>query len=45
MPSILSTLVEMKREVAVFPIREYWIDIGQMDDFQRANGDFPKVFQ
>lgn len=44
MPSILTQLVAMKREVAVFPVREYWIDIGQMDDFQRANGEYHKVF-
>lgn len=45
MPSLLSRLTEARREVAIFPIREYWIDIGQMDDFQRANGDFPTVFK
>jgi dTDP-glucose pyrophosphorylase len=29
---------------AAFPIREYWMDIGRMDDFHRANGDYDKFF-
>jgi NDP-sugar pyrophosphorylase family protein len=32
-------------ETAVFPIREYWMDIGQMDDFRQANGQFDEVFR
>ena len=28
------------RDTAAFPIREYWIDIGQVDDLARANGDW-----
>ena len=30
---------------AAFPIREYWIDIGQVDDFTRANGDYSGMFE
>jgi dTDP-glucose pyrophosphorylase len=33
------------RETAAFPIREYWIDIGQIDDLARANGDFRGLFE
>ncbi|SDX28738.1 nucleotidyltransferase family protein [Paenibacillus sp. CF384] len=29
---------------SAFPIREYWIDIGRLDDFERANGEFLEVF-
>jgi NDP-sugar pyrophosphorylase family protein len=25
--------------VVGYPIREYWLDIGQMEDYQRANAD------
>jgi NDP-sugar pyrophosphorylase family protein len=28
-----------------FPIREYWLDIGQIDDLTRANGDYPATFE
>jgi dTDP-glucose pyrophosphorylase len=45
MPDLFQSLLAAKRMVAVFPIREYWIDIGQMDDFQRANGEFDRVFR
>ncbi len=32
-------------ETAAFQIREYWIDIGQLDDFARANGDYGGLFE
>jgi len=28
----------------VFPIREYWLDIGQLEDYKKANGDFKGNF-
>jgi len=31
-------------KVAVFPIREYWLDIGKIDDYERANGEYNDVF-
>lgn len=36
MPDLFSALIAAGREPAVFPIREYWIDIGRLDDFKRA---------
>ena len=44
MPSLYEKLIESKKEAAVFPLREYWIDIGHMSDFERAQGDFKKIF-
>lgn len=44
-PVLLKTLLTKEKEIAVFPIREYWIDIGRLDDYERANNDFLKVFQ
>lgn len=44
MPTLFEQLVAREQETAVFPIREYWLDIGRMDDFQRAEGEFGKVF-
>lgn len=44
MPTLLEKLIEQKKETAVFPIREYWLDIGQLSDYDRANGDFMRVF-
>jgi dTDP-glucose pyrophosphorylase len=39
MPDLFSDLIGRGRQPAVFPIREYWIDIGRMDDFERAAGE------
>lgn len=44
MPDLFKRLMERDMETAVFPIREYWMDIGQMDDFHRANGQFEEAF-
>ncbi|MFC5401727.1 nucleotidyltransferase family protein [Cohnella soli] len=44
MPTLFEQLIEKKRNTIVFPIREYWIDIGRLDDFERAAGEFAQVF-
>jgi NDP-sugar pyrophosphorylase family protein len=44
MPDLFKRLMDRGGDTAVFPIREYWMDIGQMDDFHRANGHFEEVF-
>jgi len=44
MPSLFEKLLENKMETTVFPIREYWLDIGKLDDFERANGEYDEVF-
>lgn len=44
MPNLFEKLIEVKKETAVFPVREYWLDIGQLPDYDRANGDFLSVF-
>lgn len=45
MPHLFESLIRANRPTAAFPICEYWLDIGRKDDFARANGDFPKVFE
>ena len=37
MPNLLQDAVNRGMRAAVFPIHEYWIDIGRMEDLQRAN--------
>ncbi len=44
MPDLFNQFVQKKLEAIVFPIHEYWLDIGQIDDFKRANGDFEELF-
>ena len=45
MPSLIEKLIEQKDETVVFPIREYWLDIGHLADYERANGEFALVFK
>ncbi|MHB1101069.1 MAG: nucleotidyltransferase family protein [Burkholderiales bacterium] len=40
MPTLFEKLIEANRETSVFPIREYWLDIGHLEDFQRANVEY-----
>jgi NDP-sugar pyrophosphorylase family protein len=44
MPSLFQTLMADRQEAVVFPIREYWLDIGHMADYDRANGEFARNF-
>lgn len=45
MTTLLEKVRENRGEIIPFPIREYWLDIGQMSDFERANSDFHKLFK
>lgn len=36
MPTLLESEIAENRAVNMFPIHEYWLDIGRMDDFDRA---------
>jgi dTDP-glucose pyrophosphorylase len=36
MPNLLEREIGAGRDVNMFPVHEYWLDIGRMDDFQRA---------
>lgn len=45
MPTLFEKLLAMKQEIAPFPIREYWLDIGRLDDLERAKGEYPEVFK
>jgi dTDP-glucose pyrophosphorylase len=44
MPSLFKILKQKDGRAAVFPIHEYWMDIGQIKDFERANGEYPSYF-
>jgi NDP-sugar pyrophosphorylase family protein len=44
MPDLLNALMEQGRPVGSFPIHEYWLDIGQMQDFHTAQTDYRRLF-
>ncbi|HWA36435.1 MAG TPA: nucleotidyltransferase family protein [Burkholderiales bacterium] len=39
MPALFEKLIRTGRETVAFPIREYWLDIGQLSDLERAMTD------
>lgn len=43
MTELIAKLIAEGIHVACFPVVEYWIDIGQPDDFQRAQEDMRKL--
>jgi dTDP-glucose pyrophosphorylase len=44
MPQLFEALTAANRPAAAFPIHEYWMDIGRMDDLERANDEFSEHF-
>jgi dTDP-glucose pyrophosphorylase len=44
MPDLFKRLINDKQIVSVFPLREYWMDIGKIDDYERAKGEYYEVF-
>lgn len=45
MTQLFQAMIDQDLGTTVFPIREYWLDIGQLTDLERAKGDFPGVFR
>lgn len=45
MPTLFDEVLAAGQDVAAFPIREYWQDIGQPDDLHRAMSDYDSVFR
>lgn len=43
MPTLFEKLMELGKKTTAFPIHEYWLDIGQVDDFQRANENYKEL--
>jgi dTDP-glucose pyrophosphorylase/CBS domain-containing protein len=39
MPSFLESIISDGRKVTMFPVHEYWLDIGRVEEFNRAQGD------
>jgi len=45
MPTLIEEVLSEKGNVGGFPITEYWMDIGQMPDFEQAQADYEVHFQ
>jgi len=44
MTELFGAILREKKMTAVFPIREYWLDVGRMTDLEKANWAYEKEF-
>lgn len=44
MPTLFEKLIKLSKNVISFPIREYWLDIGRIEEYQKANEEYKEVF-
>ena len=44
MTSLFEKIIKADKHVSAFPIHEYWIDIGQVKDFEQANNEYHENF-
>ena len=44
MPTLFEKAIAQDKNVISFPIHEYWIDIGRLEEYQKANEEYAKVF-
>lgn len=44
MPTLFEKLIEQGENTLSFPIREYWLDIGRMEEYKQANEEYGDVF-
>nr|WP_144921579.1 nucleotidyltransferase family protein [Paenibacillus bovis] len=44
MPELFRKLISDEKTVTAFPLREYWLDIGQLRDYEKANVEFNEYF-
>lgn len=45
MPELFKKILKLQWNTTVFPIRDYWVDIGHVADLERANGEYDHYFR
>ena len=43
MPELFNEIIAAGERTTVYPIREYWLDIGRLDEFEKAQMEFGKL--
>ena len=43
MPELFNAIIQKNKVASVFPVREYWMDIGRLTDYEQANKDYESV--
>ena len=44
MPNLLEKQIKKGKSVSIFPIHEYWLDIGRIKEFESAHDSFSNGF-
>ena len=44
MPTLFEKLIQMNKNIVSFPLREYWLDIGRIEEYEKANREYHEVF-
>jgi len=44
MPTLFNRLLDQNKPVGSFPLRDYWVDIGRLEDLERASDEFAEMF-
>ncbi|MDD5156445.1 nucleotidyltransferase family protein [Sulfurimonas sp.] len=44
MPSLFEKIINEDNKALSFPIHEYWLDIGRINDYEQANSEYYEVF-
>tara|TARA_B110000967_G_scaffold209987_2_gene269254 strand:+ start:16836 stop:17018 length:183 start_codon:yes stop_codon:yes gene_type:complete len=44
MPSLFEILIKNNEKVVSFPLNEYWIDVGRINEYEQANYDYKNIF-
>ncbi|MCW8954541.1 MAG: nucleotidyltransferase family protein [Sulfurimonas sp.] len=44
MPTLFEKLISEKQNTVSFPLREYWLDIGRIEEYKKANDEYDEVF-
>jgi dTDP-glucose pyrophosphorylase len=44
MPTLFEKLISENKNTISFPLREYWLDIGRMEEYKKANDEYDEVF-
>jgi NDP-sugar pyrophosphorylase family protein len=45
MPNLLEKKISENEQVSIFPIHKYWLDIGQIDQLEKAKLDSKRLFE
>ena len=40
MPELFKDLIKKNKKLTSFPLREYWLDIGRISDYEKANAEY-----